>query len=398
MAEMSEMARLQEPSVMRPEFRQLDEAAKEIQALEDEAIASGIDFEDDIAPLRGEFFQAVDSAGTLSGDEKQILRDKYSDSFTKSALDHDERALKKADREIAVKQAEGALWKQEEVRKASEQESETMDKLDKVEKDLHDWLTDPLDPKNPTLKEIYAQKREFERTHGIKSRDRNTDAYKADAARRDAEYERSASDERTERSISLQESKVLAESLAHVKDTVDPKTGEVTESAADKREKVILKVFPDKESNAFRIAKGLAALSGMTFNSQQAASAAAARKAYRAEVTAIEKDLDSLGKDYFAKVKSTFEKGNTINQYFNMSGEGIPYGIAYANLKTVARKVLGEAHTKRLFTEKYPPTGDPPESDLVAIYAAVKDRVGFMLQLSKPTQADKNDPSKPFGD
>jgi hypothetical protein len=136
----------------------------------------------------------------------------------------------------------------------------------------------------------------------------------------------------------------------------------------------------------------------MTFNSQQAASAAAARKAYRAEVTAIEKDLDSLGKDYFAKVKSTFEKGNTINQYFNMSGEGIPYGIAYANLKTVARKVLGEAHTKRLFTEKYPPTGDPPESDLVAIYAAVKDRVGFMLQLSKPTQADKNDPSKPFGD
>ena len=81
----SEMAKMQEPTIMRPEFRELEQAGRDIQALQAQATGE-LDFDRDIAPLRGEFFNAVQAAN-LSDSEKNILTDKFAPQFAKAGLD-----------------------------------------------------------------------------------------------------------------------------------------------------------------------------------------------------------------------------------------------------------------------------------------------------------------------
>jgi len=102
MAAAAEMARLQEPSIMRPEFRELDQAARDIQALQAQATAGGLDFERDIAPLRGQFFGSLGSSG-LSSSEQQMLVDKYASGFTGDALAAEELQAKRAERDMRTR-------------------------------------------------------------------------------------------------------------------------------------------------------------------------------------------------------------------------------------------------------------------------------------------------------
>ena len=108
MAAAAEMARLQEPSIMRPEFRELDQAARDIQALQAQATAGGLDFERDIAPLRGQFFGSLGSSG-LSSSEQQMLVDKYASGFTGDALAAEELQAKRAERDMRTRASEQAF-------------------------------------------------------------------------------------------------------------------------------------------------------------------------------------------------------------------------------------------------------------------------------------------------
>ncbi len=107
LAAAAEMAKLQEPTIMRPEFRELDQAARDIQALQSQATAGGLDFDRDIAPLRGQFFGALGSSG-LSGDEQQMLLDKYASGFASEGLAAEELQAKRAQRDMQAKAAEQA--------------------------------------------------------------------------------------------------------------------------------------------------------------------------------------------------------------------------------------------------------------------------------------------------
>ena len=119
----SESARLQEPTIMRPEFRELQQAGRDIAALQAQA-TSELDFDRDIAPLRGEFFDAVGSSG-LSDTERNILVDRFAPEFTKSGLGQLDVESKLMANQLAEQSFEGAKMQQEKQRRDLEIQRDT---------------------------------------------------------------------------------------------------------------------------------------------------------------------------------------------------------------------------------------------------------------------------------
>ena len=119
----SESARLQEPTIMRPEFRELQQAGRDIAALQAQA-TSELDFDRDIAPLRGEFFDAVGSSG-LSDTERNILVDRFAPEFTKSGLGQLDVESKLMANQLAEQSFEGAKMQQEKQRRVLEIQRDT---------------------------------------------------------------------------------------------------------------------------------------------------------------------------------------------------------------------------------------------------------------------------------
>ena len=119
----SESARLQEPTIMRPEFRVLQQAGRDIAALQAQA-TSALDFDRDIAPLRGEFFDAVGSSG-LSDTERNILVDRFAPEFTKSGLGQLDVESKLMANQLAEQSFEGAKMQQEKQRRDLEIQRDT---------------------------------------------------------------------------------------------------------------------------------------------------------------------------------------------------------------------------------------------------------------------------------
>ena len=119
----SESARFQEPTIMRPEFRELQQAGRDIAALQAQA-TSELDFDRDIAPLRGEFFDAVGSSG-LSDTERNILVDRFAPEFTKSGLGQLDVESKLMANQLAEQSFEGAKMQQEKQRRDLEIQRDT---------------------------------------------------------------------------------------------------------------------------------------------------------------------------------------------------------------------------------------------------------------------------------
>ena len=119
----SESARLQEPTILRPECRELQQAWRDIAALQAQA-TSELDFDRDIAPLRGEFFDAVGSSG-LSDTERNILVDRFAPEFTKSGLGQLDVESKLMANQLAEQSFEGAKMQQEKQRRDLEIQRDT---------------------------------------------------------------------------------------------------------------------------------------------------------------------------------------------------------------------------------------------------------------------------------
>ena len=119
----SESARLQEPTIMRPEFRELQQAGRDIAALQAQA-TSELEFDRDKAPLRGEFFDAVGSSG-LSDTERNILVDRFAPEFTKSGLGQLDVESKLMANQLAEQSFEGAKMQQEKQRRDLEIQRDT---------------------------------------------------------------------------------------------------------------------------------------------------------------------------------------------------------------------------------------------------------------------------------
>ena len=130
----SEMAKMQEPTIMRPEFRELEQAGRDIQALQAQATGE-LDFDRDIAPLRGEFFNAVQAAN-LSDSEKNILTDKFAPQFTKAGLDQLDIEGKQTANQMAKLSFEGAKMQQEKMRKEFEVNKEAQAQLGNITREL----------------------------------------------------------------------------------------------------------------------------------------------------------------------------------------------------------------------------------------------------------------------
>ena len=135
----SESARLQEPTIMRPEFRELQQAGRDIAALQAQA-TSELDFDRDIAPLRGEFFDAVGSSG-LSDTERNILVDRFAPEFTKSGLGQLDVESKLMANQLAEQSFEGAKMQQEKQRRDLEIQRDTDAVLGDVSKALEQATT-----------------------------------------------------------------------------------------------------------------------------------------------------------------------------------------------------------------------------------------------------------------
>ena len=135
----SESARLQEPTIMRPEFRELQQAGRDIAALQAQA-TSELDFDRDIAPLRGDFFDAVGSSG-LSDSERNILVDKFAPEFTKSGLGQLDVESKITANQLAEQSFEGAKMQQETQRRALEIQRDTDAVLGDLSKALEQATT-----------------------------------------------------------------------------------------------------------------------------------------------------------------------------------------------------------------------------------------------------------------
>ena len=135
----SEAARLQEPTIMRPEFRELQQAGRDIAALQAQA-TSELDFDRDIAPLRGDFFDAVGSSG-LSDSERNILVDKFAPEFTKSGLGQLDVESKITANQLAEQSFEGAKMQQETQRRALEVQRDTDAVLGDLSKALEQATT-----------------------------------------------------------------------------------------------------------------------------------------------------------------------------------------------------------------------------------------------------------------
>lgn len=108
---------------MRPEFRELQQAGRDIAALQAQA-TSELDFDRDIAPLRGEFFDAVGSSG-LSDTERNILVDRFAPEFTKSGLGQLDVESKLMANQLAEQSFEGAKMQQEKQRRDLEIQRDT---------------------------------------------------------------------------------------------------------------------------------------------------------------------------------------------------------------------------------------------------------------------------------
>ena len=315
-AELAETARMLEPSIMRPEFRQLEEAAQGIKAMEDEAIARGIDFEKDIAPLRGNFFQAVNDAGSLSPDEKQMLRDKYGKGFTEDALAVDERAAKKAQRDVAQKQADAAAWKQGQVEKDAKLERKALKKLDEITKSMTDWRT-----KNPHAKpaDAYAERRKKVREAKVPARIQNTEAWTKDHSRRVTEHANEVAMEQRAGQAKLQTASVVADALRGITDPMlDSETGEMI-SAEERRAKIIHQFFTPGSLYADH-AKRLSDLNVATHLSSQKAAAAEEKKAIRDHYAGIAKELDSLATRNFQDIRIKSREGSLSTTFVDADG------------------------------------------------------------------------------
>lgn len=130
----SEMAKMQEPTIMRPEFRELDQAGRDIQALQAQATGD-LDFDRDIAPLRGQFFEALQASG-LSNRERNILTDKFAPQFSKAGLDQLDVEGKQTANEMAKLTFEGAKMQQEKMRKDFELDKEAQTQLGALSREL----------------------------------------------------------------------------------------------------------------------------------------------------------------------------------------------------------------------------------------------------------------------
>lgn len=303
-AELAESARMLEPSTMRPEFRELEGVAQGIKALEDEAIASGIDFEKDIAPLRGEFFQAINDAGSLSGDEKQMLRDRYGKGFKEDALAVDERAAQKAQRDVAQKQADAAAWKQGQAEKDAKLERKALKKMDEITESMTEWrLKNP----NATATDTYAERRkkvrdgylgdDGQKKPGVSAKIQNTEAWTKDNSRRVTEHSNEITMEQRAGQAKLQTASVVADALRGITIPIarrNPTTGVMEEVSVEQQQADVIHQYFPPGSKYAEHARRLALLNATTQLSTQKAAAAAIRKEIRTHYAGVAKDLDTL--------------------------------------------------------------------------------------------------------
>ena len=409
-AKMAEMARLQEPSVMRPEFRQLDQAALDIKAMEDAAAAGGLDFEKDIAPLRGQFFQAVDSAGSLSPDEKQMLRDKHGPGFTGAAEAVDERQAKKDARDLAKKQADAAIWKQQQAEQAAQVGQETLDKLDIISDELGAWVTKQDKP--PKAAERYQKRRELESKH-LTAAHRNTQAYKDDHARRAVDLDRAIAEKRAQRREGIQTADALSVALAEITEPiVDSKGNTIT---IEQQRKEILQSFFGEDSEYWKLAEYLARGQRRKLTSTEQSALQATRKAVLDFYGKIDKDLDSMRDRNFRRVVfDTNLKGITTANFLNPDGfKTDAPAVIIGDLRTYADRAYSydrereeeDPDIKRLLDKaesEIKPDGDkPPKLSregydfLHEAYNKIRSKVTSMIRMSHgPTSGPPKEEDK----